>query len=211
MVHDDPNREDLDFIKGIAAGDKRISLLINESNLGAGESRNRGIRAARGEFIAFLDADDVWYRDKLATQIGFMQKNNYSVSHTSYNIVDKNGAILSSRKAFDMTYAKLLNSCDIGLSTVIARKEVFNTDCQFPRLVRRQDYVLWLRITQTGTTIYGLDTTLSDWTKTDGSLSSPIIRKLIYGYLVYRRYLGFNPVKSLYHLLVLSLNYLRKK
>ena len=75
IVYDDENKEDLKLIQEIKKKDERIKLLINERNLGAGESRNRGIKIAKGQFIAFIDADDIWKPLKLSKQIDFMIKN----------------------------------------------------------------------------------------------------------------------------------------
>jgi len=74
LIYDDPNLSDLGFIKKFIKKDKRIKLYINKKNLGAGESRNKGIKLSKGKFIAFLDADDLWTRDKLKKQIFFMKK-----------------------------------------------------------------------------------------------------------------------------------------
>ena len=57
--------------------DQRIVLLKNEANSGAAKTRNNGIDAARGRFIAFLDADDIWHPDKLQNEILFMKKYDY--------------------------------------------------------------------------------------------------------------------------------------
>ena len=70
--------------------------------------------------------------------------------------------------------------------------------------------MLWLKISENGNTIYGLEDNLLFWRKTKNSLSSSTIRKLIDGFLVYYEYLGFNFIKSLYYLLILSINYLKK-
>ena len=211
IVYDDENKDDLDFVKKISELDSRVNLIINNQNFGAGQSRNKGIKSSNGEYIAFIDADDLWHEDKLLTQIKFMQFNNYYISHTSYDIINEKGDKISSRKAQSLTFDKLLKACDIGLSTVILKKNLLNGDILFPELKTKEDYVLWLKITRGGQKIAALDKTLSKWRKCKISLSSSTIRKLIDGYNVYRKYLNFNPVKSFYHLIILSINYLRKK
>jgi len=211
IVYDDENKDDLDFVKKISELDSRINLIINNQNLGAGQSRNIGIKHSNGEYIAFIDADDLWHQDKLLMQIEFMQSNNYYISHTSYDIINEKEDKISSRKVKTLTYDQLLKSCDIGLSTVILKKNLLDDDILFPELKTKEDYVLWLKITRKGQKIVALDKTLSKWRKCKISLSSSTIRKLIDGYNVYRKYLNFNPVKSFYNLIILSINYLRKK
>tara|TARA_B100002003_G_C14013761_1_gene489075 strand:- start:153 stop:893 length:741 start_codon:yes stop_codon:yes gene_type:complete len=211
IVYDDENKGDLDFVKKISELDSRINLIVNNQNLGAGQSRNKGIKHSNGEYIAFIDADDLWHQDKLLMQIEFMQSNNYYISHTSYDIINEKEDKISSRKVKTLTYDQLLKSCDIGLSTVILKKNLLDGDILFPELKTKEDYVLWLKITREGQKIVALDKTLSKWRKCKISLSSSTIRKLIDGYNVYRKYLNFNPVKSFYNLIILSINYLRKK
>ncbi|SVE18948.1 uncharacterized protein METZ01_LOCUS471802, partial [marine metagenome] len=188
IVYDDGSKDDLDFVKQISGLDSRINLIINNQNLGAGLSRNKGIEHSKGEYIAFIDADDLWHKDKLLMQIKFMQSNNLDITHTSYDIINEKGDKISSRKAQTLTFDKLLKSCDIGLSTVILKKNLLNDDILFPELKTKEDYVLWLKITREGQKIVALDKTLSKWRKCKISLSSSTIRKLIDGYNVYRKY-----------------------
>ena len=75
IIYDDENKEDLNFLKKIIKKDKRIKLYINKKNLGAGRSRNKGIKLSKGSLIAFLDADDLWAHNKIQKQIFFMKKN----------------------------------------------------------------------------------------------------------------------------------------
>ena len=88
IVYDDLDHTDLNYIKKLEQLDTRISLIINEKNLGAGLSRNKAILSARGEYIAFLDSDDTWEDVKLENQLKFMEINNLNISHTSYQIMD---------------------------------------------------------------------------------------------------------------------------
>ena len=209
IVYDDENKEDLKLIQEIKQKDERIKLIINEKNLGAGESRNRGIKIARGKFIAFIDADDIWKPLKLSKQIGFMIKNNFSITHTSYNIINDEKKIIGLRQAKNLIFSNLLKSCDIGLSTVILEKKILN-DNKFAKLNTKEDYVLWLNLSKDGHEFKALNESLTDWRLSKNSLSASTLRKLIDGYKVYRIYLRQSIVKSVISLLTLSLNFLKK-
>ena len=210
IIYDDESAEDLDFIENLIVNDDRIKLIVNNKNLGVGPSRNIGINNSIGSYLAFIDGDDLWKDDKLIKQISFMEENNYLISHTSYEIINTEGKKLSYRIAEDLNFKKLLKSCNIGLSSVILKKELLKDNLRFANLKTKEDFVLWLKISENGNTIYGLKDNLLFWRKTKNSLSSSTIRKLIDGFLVYYKYLGFNFIKSLYYLLILSINYLRK-
>ena len=180
--------------------------------MGAGLSRNIGISSAKGNYIAFLDADDAWEVDKLRKQMSFMTDNNYLVSHTSYQIVDEDKNVIANRVARSFyNLEDLLKSCDIGTSTVIIKKSIFGDQIKFPSIKTKEDFVLWLRILERDIKIYGLDKNLSKWTKSNSSLSSSTIQKLMDGFKVYNKYMNFNSLKSLYYLICLSLNYIIKK
>jgi len=209
IVYDNETSDELKFINNIKKLDKRIKIIKNKSNIGAGLSRNVGIDHSKGIYLAFLDADDLWHKNKLFEQIKFMRKKNIEISHTSYEIIDDDLRVRGTRQAKPMNYKKLVKSCDIGLSTVIIKKNLMK-NLRFPNLKTKEDYVLWLKITKNGKTIHALKKKLTQWRKSDNSLSSSSARKLIDGYYVYRHYLKFSVIKSLYSLLVLSINFLNK-
>lgn len=209
IVYDNETSDELKFINNIKKLDKRIKIIKNKFNIGAGLSRNIGIDHSKGDYLAFLDADDLWYKNKLLEQIEFMRKKNIEISHTSYEIIDDDLKIRGLRKAEPMNYKKLIKSCDIGLSTVMLKKNLMS-NLKFPNLKTKEDYVLWLEIAKNGKTIHALNKKLTQWRKSSNSLSSSAVRKLIDGYRVYRHYLKFSVIKSLYSLLVLSINFLNK-
>ena len=179
--------------------------------MGAGISRNKGIKYALGDYIAFIDADDIWKKNKLEVQIDFMKKNKFECSHTNYDIIDNNDKVIGKRQAKNFyKIDDLLKSCDIGLSTVILSKKIIKLNLQFPSLKTKEDFVLWLNILKFKIPIISLNETLTSWRKLDNSLSTSVIQKLLDAFKVYNRYMKLNIIKSLYYVLCLSLNYLKK-
>ena len=213
IIYDDTNLNDFEFLKEISKLDNRIKIINNDKRLGAGLSRNKGIEQSSGKYIAFIDADDTWVPDKLKDQISFMKKNNYQISHTSYFIIDEKKKIIGQRRARDLlSINEVLKSCDIGLSTVIIEKNVIvKTNTKFPQLVTKEDFVFWLRLLKKNYKFYAFDSNLTNWTDSKNSLSSNTIQKLFDGFKVYNYYMKFNMIKSIYYLICLSLNYLKKK
>ena len=210
IIYDDENMSDLEFIRKITAQDPRIRIIINNKNLGAGLSRNIGIQESKGYYLSFIDSDDIWHKDKIKNQIDFMKQNNFSFSHTSYSIIDEKKNFLEKREARNFYKVDdLIKSCDIGLSTVMIKKSIFGSKI-FPNLKTKEDFVLWLNFLKEGHTINGLSKDLTYWRKTSDSLSSNSIQKLYDGFLVYNKFMKFNFFKSLYYLILLSFNYLRK-
>ena len=211
IVYDDINISDLNYVKKISKLDRRIKLIINTSNKGAGYSRNIAITKSKGYFIAFLDCDDLWKKDKLETQLKFMNKHKVKISHTSFSIINANGRITGEQIAKKvLTYKELLKSCDMGLSSVVLEKKILKK-LRFPLLKTKEDYVLWLNITKNDIKIFGLNKKLSKWRKLPNSLSSAFLQKIFDGYRVYKNYMKFSLIKSFYYLIRLSLYALIKK
>jgi teichuronic acid biosynthesis glycosyltransferase TuaG len=211
IVYDDEDHSDLKLIKKIKNSDKRIKLIVNSRSLGAGRSRNIGIKKSKANYIAFLDADDLWKKNKVKSQLRFMIENNFEISHTTYEILKKKHKIKKIMKAkIFQDYKKLLFSCDIGLSTVMLKKNLITKNCQFPKLKTKEDFVLWLLILKKNVTIGALDKNLTTWRKLNNSLSSSVFQKLKDGYNLYNKYMKFNFLKSFLYLMILSINFLRK-
>ena len=89
IVYDDEDHSDLKLIKKIKNSDNRIKLIVNKKSLGAGRSRNVGILHSKARYIAFLDADDFWKKNKIELQLKFMIQNDLEISHTSYDYTNR--------------------------------------------------------------------------------------------------------------------------
>ena len=177
IIYDNPeDKENIKLLKEFVKN-KKIKVLINNKNLGAGLSRNKGIRKAKGELIAFLDSDDVWKKNKLRIQYDYMKKNNLLISHTSYDLFDENNRFLQKRLARKLNYFDLLKSCDIGLSTVMVKKKLILKHKLFPSLKTKEDYILWLKISKSGILFYGIKKVLTNWTDRKNSLSKSSFQK----------------------------------
>ena len=209
IIYDDADTEDLLFIKKLKKKDKRIKLIINKKNIGAGMSRNKGVRLSKGEYLAFVDSDDLWHPEKLKLQLSYMIKNKISISHTSYKIIDTNNSKIGYRHANRIEYKDLIKSCDIGLSTVMIKKKILKNN-HFGNLKTKEDYILWLKLSKKNFIFHPIKKPLTSWRYSKDSLSSSTIQKLFDGYYVYRNFLKFSVFYSLYSLCVLSINYLRK-
>lgn len=209
IVYDDNDKSDLVFLKKLGKKDGRIRIVVNNKNIGAGMSRNKAVKLARGSYLAFIDSDDLWHREKLTIQLNYMVKNKLSISHTSYKIIDKNSFKIGYREARKIEYKDLIKSCDIGLSTVMIKKALLKKNL-FAKLKTKEDYILWLKLAKNNFVFHPIKKPLTSWRSLEDSLSSSTIQKLFDGYFVYRTYLKQSVLGSLFSLLVLSINFLKK-
>ena len=209
IFYDDENLNDYIFLKKIINKDKRVKLIKNKKNKGVSYSRNKGIGISKGKFIAFLDADDVWQKDKLNYQLNYMFKNNLDITHTNYKIMDERNRIVRSMKVEKyLTYNKLLNSCDIGLSTVMISSKIKKL-LKFKKIMTKEDYLLWLILSKKYK-IIGINKYLTNWRSVKDSLSSSLIQKFKDGFKVYNKYLGKSRVISFFRVINLSINFVFK-
>ena len=140
-------------------------------NLGAAEARNRGIDAAYGRYIAFLDSDDLWDSDKVRKQVDFLKANNAAFVFTAYDMIDMRGIPIQEKIKIQTTvsYKDLMRKTMISTPTVMIDR-IKLKDISFPLRRTGQDYALWLKLLRE-TDAYGIDEALVHVRRRPGSLS----------------------------------------
>lgn len=174
----------------LAAGDPRIRLLGGTARRGAAAARNEGIRAARGRFVAFLDADDLWRPGKLARQIGYMEAGEVPFTFASVRRIDADGrplGVIAVPRRVD--HARLLLGNVIPCQTAAYDRRHYGA-VEMPELPRRQDYGLWLTLLARGGEAHGLPEVLADWRMRPGSLSANKLVAAAATWRVYREVAG---------------------
>ncbi len=213
LIDDASTDNTVNLIKDYISKHSKISLIQNNTNQGAGVSRNKGINAAKGDFIAFLDADDLWIPNKLEVQINFMLKNNVDVCFSSYDLIDEEGNKLYKKvKALpELTYKKLLRSNYLGNLTGIYNCKTLGK-IQSTKLRKRQDWLLWLdAIKKSNKPAVGIQESLAFYRVRKNSMSSNKFNLIKYNFQVYNEGLGFSMIKSIgYFLLFIYEHFLIK-
>lgn len=203
IVNDASQDASEEIVKNIAERDSRIQLISLSENKGAAYCRNHATELAQGDYIAFLDSDDLWHPEKLTKQISFMQTYNCDVSYTSYLQINEVGKGLHKRiKALDqLPYKKQLRNNYIGNLTGIYRTSALGKILA-PPIRKRQDWAVWLMaIERSGKPALGLVEDLAYYRVREGSISSNKLSLIPHNFKFYRSHLGYSWLASVYRLL----------
>lgn len=202
LVNDCSTDNSISIIEKYTKEDNRIKLINLECNSGAAIARNTGIEQATGRYIAFLDADDLWMKDKLEKQIEFMKKNECAFSFTDYEFADENGKktgkIVNVPK--ELTYKQALKNTTIFTSTVIFNVEKLGKELiSMPNVKRGQDTATWWKVLKQIDNAYGIDEVLSYYRRTNDSLSANKLKALKRTWNLYRNVEHLNIFYSFYN------------
>lgn len=173
LVDDCSTDNSKEIILRIQKKDKRVKYVKLDKNSGAAVARNTGLEKAEGQFIAFIDSDDVWKKDKLNQQLEFMNNKNIGFTYTAYETLAEDGTIQNKHIHVPdkINYSSLLKNTAIACSTVIINKE-FTGDFSMPSVRKGQDTATWLKLLKKIDYAYGYDEVLSSYRKVAGSISS---------------------------------------
>ncbi len=202
LVDDASTDNSVSVIEDIIKGQKkRIRLIRKRVNEGAAEARNTGIDASAGRFIAFLDADDVWKRDKLKKQVAFMEATGAAFSFHSYEFGDEaanpTGRIVHAPA--ELNFKKALSRTVIFTSTVMFDTHIIDMEIIHMPDVPSEDTATWWRILRSGYVAKGLDENLAIYRRPAGSLSSNKLAAIGRIWFLYRNIADLSVPQSLFY------------
>lgn len=208
IVSDDGSHDaTIEIVNQFAKNDRRIRLITVSKNSGPGPTRNRALASSTGQYIAFLDSDDLWKRNKLEKQLKFMESVDAAFTFTSYEIIDEFGKEYNKivHAPNCLNYKDLLKNTIIGCLTVIVDRSKVG-DLTMPDIRNRQPLVVWLRILRQGIVARGLDEVLASYRIVKRSVSRNKVSAASNVWKVYRKYQSLSFIQSLYYFIHYALN-----
>jgi teichuronic acid biosynthesis glycosyltransferase TuaG len=202
LVLDDGSKDNtLRIIEEFSQKDSRIKALPNGKNMGVSATRNRGIELASGEWIAFLDSDDMWKPEKLEKQFEIIEKEAAEFLFTGSSYINEEGEPY--KGIFEVpekiTYKKLRNQNVISCSSVLVKKKYFE-HIKMEKDEMHEDYAVWLRILKTGVTAFGVNEPLLIYRISRNSKSGNKMKTVKMTYKVFR-FVGINPIGAAYFMM----------
>ncbi|MFT5213898.1 MAG: teichuronic acid biosynthesis glycosyltransferase TuaG [Patiriisocius sp.] len=202
LIDDSSTDSSREIINKYVLQDQRIKFCFFDENVGAGVARNKGIDIAEKRFIAFLDSDDYWHKDKLKLQLDFMIKDNIEFSYTSFVELDKNDdafKIILPPKTVN-SFSLLFNNYIKTVTAIYDTKRIGKI--YMPNYRKRQDWGLWFNILSKTSKAYKLSEPLSYYRTSNASLSTNKVQLIKENFNFYRNFLHKNFMTSLLMMLL---------
>lgn len=195
LIYDDCSSDaTLEIAQKLSSRKSLIKVFSGDTNRGAGYARSVLLKEAKGNFFAFLDADDVWHPEKLQRQMEVIRLQVLDICICPYEIRDTNDKLLGKRSApARITYGLMHLANWIPTSMAIVRADLIGTR-KMPNIRRRQDYAYWLTIFKKNRHIRvgGTNEVLGTYYRSDVSLSSSKITNIKSNFYMFRNILGYN-------------------
>ena len=186
----------------LAERDKRIELLCNDQNQGVSRTRNRGIKEAETEWIAFLDSDDAWDKEKLAKQVALMKENPAAeLVYTGSAFMRESGELMNAvfQVPERVTRRQLLKQNVISCSSVMIKRDLLLRHPMPEGECIHEDFAVWLTVLGEIEFAYGINEPLLTYRVYQGSKSGNKRRAARMNWNTYRK-VGLNPVVAAYYM-----------
>ena len=212
VVDDCSTDESVDILRSYQALDERVRVFATATNSGPGVARNVGLGNARGRFIAFLDSDDFWMRDKLEKQIRSFDNDDVILSCTATVLVNSRGGILGIISGPPRIYLRDMKFANrVVLSSAMFRKELSGAQ-KMPRLVNREDFAYWISLLQRNQGyISGVPDVLVGYVKMQGSITSNTWRNIVDTFRMYMSEVRMSPIRAAAAVVFFSCNKVQKE
>lgn len=197
LVDDASTDNTITIIEEFVKKDSRIKLFKLPQNRGNGFARNAALEKATGKYIAYLDADDLWFPEKLEKQIQFLKANNLHFTFSFYDSINEEGNDLNRRveSPNPLTYKQLFFCNYVGNLTAIYDADYFGKII-LETSQKRQDWRIWLTILKQIKIAKPVPESLAFYRIRKDSVSSSKFKLIKHNFGVYREFHGYNLVFS---------------
>lgn len=198
IIVDDGSIDDgVELVQRYVHDDSRIRLYKNDKNVGVAFTRNIAVKKANGQYLAFLDSDDLWRSDKLEKQLQLMENTGCSFCYGMCGVIDNEGKNINKDRIVprSIDFEQLLKGNDIPCLTVLLDRKVIK-EVEMPN-IPHEDYACWLTIFRKYDIVaYGLQEVVADYRIGEKSVSSNKFKVIGWTWNIYRNYLGLSLWKS---------------
>ena len=205
LVDDCSTDESTKILEYYRERDERVRLFSTATNGGPGVARNVGLRNAKGRYIAFLDADDFWIKDKLEQQVRCFEDGEVILSYTTVVLLNTQGGIVGivhGRRR--MHLLDMLVGNRVTMSSAMTRRDLVGAE-EMSGMRNREDYAYWISLLkQNQGYIAWVPEILVGYVKMPGSVSSNILRNVVDTYRMYVSEVGMSPVQAVMLVVVFS-------
>ena len=206
IVDDNSNQKTKNILKKISKN-KKIKIYWLNKNQGAGFCRNYALKKTKSPYIAFIDSDDVWKKNKLKKQINFMLKNKFSFSYTFYETFGDRKKFIKPPLSF--SYIDFIHNSSIATSTMMVKRNMVK-NIRFSKTKICEDYYFKCKLLKKVKHAYCLNKFLTKYRVRKNSLQSNNFRNFFWIWKINKDYNKLNFFDNFFSLLNISLNSLRK-
>lgn len=190
--------------------DSRIKPIFNKTNIGCAESRNKALKASRGEYVAFIDSDDIWELNKLEVQLTELKKRKGILSYTAFQMIDSSGRCIKKREVIEnVTLDLLLRENYICCSSVVLIGYIARNHYMISNYFH-EDYCYWLNLLEEGYLFCGINKFLVKYRLSSQNRSKNKINAAWHRWRIYREYLRMSIWDSIRYIGMYLLNGIRK-
>ena len=205
IVDDCSDKKTVDILKEYSKN-KKFKIYWLKKNRGAGYCRNYAIKKSKAPYLAFLDSDDIWKKNKLKAQIRFMKKNNYSFTYTNYEVFGNKSKYVVSPREFD--YKKFIHNTSICTSSMMIKRNIIK-NIKFTNTKICEDYFFKCKILRSYNA-YCLNNFLTKYRLRSKSLQSNIFRNFYWVWKINKKYNKLNFIENFFSLFFISINSLKR-